>query len=434
MRFKTIYIGENNTNGSDIHLRPGKNLYTGLKPFEDSFGGTTSLEKDMLNLASGIYASDLAVLRNEREHYIRSIELTVEVSNYYAFNSIKDYLEKALYTVSKDNWSIKFVRNERQTPVSNVSWENKEGAVLLFSGGIDSMSAASEFIKNQADLVLVSHNTHGNRAVDKCQNEVHKALESHYKRSVNHLHIKVYGRNHSGYSFPRERENTQRTRSFLFLVLAALVTRRSGFNKVLYMAENGQFAIHLPLNQSRVGPFSTHTADPEFALITRDIIRILLDNQDFDIINPFLYMTKSEVFGVMPKPLQEEAKKSGSCWMIHRNPGEKHCGYCIPCLSRRIAIEYNGLTFDEYVEDMFNSNINSFSDEDDRKRNLIDYLEFISKFKTVNSANSNMIMAEFPELYNSVINTDEAMKLYERVSNQSYDVLNRYPEMTKLIG
>ena len=77
--------------------------------------------------------------------------------------------------------------------------------------------------------------------------------------------------------FPKDnfRENSQRTRSFLFLTLAALVTRRCGFNKVLFMAENGQFAIHLPLNSSSVGPFSTHTADPQFIQLIKYAFKLL---------------------------------------------------------------------------------------------------------------------------------------------------------------
>ncbi len=427
-----VHIGEYR-NGSDIHLCPGKNLYTGETPFQNEFSSASSLERDLLNLASGIYGTDLVVQREAREHYIRNIELTVDVVNFHAFQRIKQNLESALLAVSRDNWTINFNQISGNLE-ARFSWQCNEGAVLLFSGGIDSMCAAAEFVQNGNDLVLVSHNTHGNRVVDDCQNNVHNALEKHFKQAIKHIHIKVYGRKHSPFDFPENREATQRTRSFLFLSLAALVTRRSGFNKVLYMAENGQFAIHLPLNQARVGPFSTHTADPEFVEITKDIFRTLLGNPDFDIVNPFLYLTKAEVFAKLPVELQKEANLSSSCWITHRMPGNKHCGFCIPCISRRISIEHNGLMFNEYAHDIFNMDLNSLSDTDDKKRNLIDYLEFISKFKTVSAANKDFLMAEFPELYNPDIDSDIALQLYERVSSQSYAVFDRYPEVKKLIG
>lgn len=418
---------------SDFHISPGQNLYTGIKPFEEEFGNANSLENDLLNLASGIYASDLAVRRDEREHYVRNIELTVDVINYHAFERIREKLEYALFVVSRDNWTLKFTPLKGDS-VSNLEWGNKEGAVLLFSGGIDSMCAAADFLERNIPLVLVSHNTQGNKIIDECQENVYNLLGSYYKKNIKHIHLKVFGRKHGEYDFPEERENTQRTRSFLFLSLAALVTRRFGYNKVLFMAENGQFAIHLPLNQARVGPFSTHTADPEFVELMQDILRTLLSNPDFQIFNPYLYKTKAEVFAILPKKLQKEVYVSASCWMISRIPGNKHCGYCIPCITRRIALEYNDINLNEYAHDIFRMDIESLNEDDDKKRNLVDYLEFVSKFKKVTDINKNELMMEFPELYNSALDRDSALKLYERVAKQSFHVFKKYPQIQKIIG
>lgn len=427
-----ISVGETNF-GSDLQLCPSKNLYSGLQYFEKEFGLADSLEEDILNLASGVYAADLAVKRNERENFLRTIELTVEVVNIHAFERIKEKLSSALLILSRDNWHIKFIE-KAGTPVSGFQWQNKEGAVLLFSGGIDSMCAASDFISQKKELVLVSHNTHANKVVDRSQRKVHEALENFYKTKVKHVHIKVYGRKSPTHHFPEpnKRENSQRTRSFLFLSLAALVTKRCGFNKVLYMAENGQFAIHLPLNSARVGPFSTHTADPNFVLHAQEIFRTVLSNPNFEISNPFLYKTKAEVFAVMPKKLQKEVYNSASCWMIAHVKGEKHCGFCIPCISRRIALEYNGLKLNEYDVDIFKADLNNFDDENTGKKNMIDYLEFITKFKKVTPQNKAELICDFPELINPAIDEDKAIKLYERVSQQSFKVFQNYPNVLSI--
>lgn len=432
MSITKVNVGDNGE-GCDVHLCPGQNLYTGIDYFTKEFGSTNSLEEDLFNLASGIYAADLAIHRQEREHYIRNIDLNIEVVNLHAFERIKNLLESSLLTVSRDNWNIKFVQKKGNS-TSDFDWKNNEGAVLLFSGGIDSMCAAAQFVSEQRNLALVSHNSHGNVVIDNCQRNVHAALEKHFKQTIKHIHIKVYGRKHGSFQFPEERENTQRTRSFLFLTLAALVTRRCGFNKVLYMAENGQFAIHLPLNQARVGPFSTHTADPQFVCDAQEIFRMLLGNPTFEIQNPFLYKTKAEVFAVLPIALKKEVSHSASCWKISHVPGNQHCGFCIPCISRRIALEYNGITVSEYQHDIFNIDLNTLSDDDDRKRNLIDYLEFVSKFKKVTRANQNDLLNEFPELYNPAFDTNMALKLYERVSDQSFSVFKKYPQVLKIIG
>lgn len=425
----------NNKKACDVHLCPGQNLYSGINYFTEEFGVANSLEEDLINLASGIYATDLAVQRQEREHFIRTIDLNVEVVNLHAFERIKNLLEFALYTVSRDNWNINFVQ-KKGTAVTDFNWGKNKGAVLLFSGGMDSMCAAAQFVSEKKDLILVSHNSHGNHVIDTCQKNVHAALEKHFKQSIKHIHIKVYGRNQGSYKFPEtgDRENTQRTRSFLFLSLAALVTRRSGFNKILFMAENGQFAIHLPLNQARVGPFSTHTADPQFVSAVQDIFKTLLSNSSFEIQNPFLYKTKAEIFAELPSALQSEVRHSASCWKISHVPGNQHCGFCIPCISRRIAIEYNGMTVNEYQHDIFNTDLNTFSNDDDKKRNLIDYLEFVSKFKKVTKSNENDLLNEFPELFNEAFDKDLALKLYERVSAQSFSVFKKYPEILKITG
>jgi 7-cyano-7-deazaguanine synthase in queuosine biosynthesis len=431
MKKVSVIVGEN-TDGKDIHLLPSQNLYTGISRFISEFGEANSLEEDLFNVASGVYATDLAVKREEREHYIRTIELFIEVVNFQLFERVKKEIENALHVVSKDNWNITFIQKEGN-PLTSFEWEEKDGAVLLFSGGIDSMCAASEFIKDKKDLVLVSHNSLSNHAVEESQNKIHEILEKHYETSVKHIHIRVFGRNHNGFSFPKDelRENTQRTRSFLFLTLAALVTRRSNFNKILYMAENGQFAIHLPLNSARVGPFSTHTADPEFVSLVQNLFKTLLNNPKFEIYNPFLYMTKAEVFALLPEELKKQSHFSASCWMISRL--KKHCGYCIPCISRRISLEFNGISFKEYEVDIFKTDVTKLDEMDDKRRNLTDYLEFILKFNDISDVNRHFLKDEFPELYNNAFNFDKAVELYNRVSRQSFEVFKKYPKVSKII-
>lgn len=426
-----IKVGEEGR-GFAFHLVPGKNLYTGFKPFEREFGDVNSLEEDLLNVAAGVYGADLSIKRQEREQNIRSIELTIDVVNLHAFERVKKQIEKALFIVSRDNWTLNFTQ-KAGAAVSTFEWNKKDGSVLLFSGGLDSLSAATKFLSENKELVLLSHNSHGNTVVDDSQRNVHKSIEDFFKRNVRHIHIKVYGRKFEEFPFTEDRENSQRTRSFLFLALATLVTRRCGFNKVLFMAENGQFAIHLPLNQSRVGPFSTHTADPYFVETIKSAFRQLLSNAQFEIQNPFLYLTKAEVIAIIPKAFRTNLKYSASCWMISRIPENKHCGYCVPCISRRIALEYHGVNIKEYDYDLFKADLNALSNDDDRKRNIVDYLEFISKFKKVTVANKDQILMEFPELYNQNIDVGLALKLYERISQQSYKVLSSYPTIQKIL-
>nr|WP_321234961.1 7-cyano-7-deazaguanine synthase [uncultured Psychroserpens sp.] len=421
------------TSSTNLDLISGENLYNGENAFNNYFDDTTSLEVDLLNVASGIFAADLAVKRNELEDYIRTIEISIEVVNFHAFERIKDLLEEALFVLSSDNWTIRFIPIDGK-PEESKDWPNKKGTVLLFSGGLDSLSGVVHFKNQKSDLVLVSH-INQNRVVKASQEGVLKLLNEFYKTELPYFPYRVFGRNKGEFTFPTdvERENTQRTRSFLFLSLAALTARRVGFRKIISMAENGQFAIHLPLNPSRVGPFSTHTANPKFVDLAKEIFLKLLSLENLDIVNPFLYKTKGEVVGILDKEIANNANKSISCWKASRVSAKNHCGECIPCLSRRISLEYNGVHLDEYSRDLLTEKISSLNPEDNGKRNLIDFLEFISKFKGYSDSDLDNLMIHFPDLYNDSIDEKEALRMYSRMSIQAYKVFDNYPEVKKMM-
>ena len=178
----SIRIG-NSYNDEDIHLVPNENLYNGSKVLSSIFGRLNSMEIDLLNLTSGIYAADLAIKRKEREEFIRTIELNVEVTNYDAFERTKKDLTFALHLLSKDNWRINFIQKSGE-PLTDYNWKQNEGAILLFSGGIDSMCGAVKIIEEEKDLVLVSHITHGNSEVNqsiRCSRCIAELLQKIYR-------------------------------------------------------------------------------------------------------------------------------------------------------------------------------------------------------------------------------------------------------------
>src|SRR5690348_14647961 len=152
-----VYVGHNEKiKNYDLILVPGKNLFTGVKAFEEQFGKASSLEVDTLNLAAAVYATDLAVKRNDLENYIRSIYLTIDVINYQAFDRIKPLLANALYILTCDNWEIEF-KHVKGSPENKTSFEEKNGVVLLFSGGLDSLCGATYYSSKDIPLQLVSH-------------------------------------------------------------------------------------------------------------------------------------------------------------------------------------------------------------------------------------------------------------------------------------
>lgn len=417
----------------DLLLVPGKNLVTGEKTFVREFGGITSIERDLLTLASAIFVADLAYRREEREAYIRTIQITIPVTNLRLFNALKDQILSALIVLSSDNWNVTFVRsNGSEDHLSKAPETN--GRVLLFSGGLDSYAAATSFSSGTDDLFLVSHITH-NQTVESSQIELKDTIEKKLGRQLHRYAFRVGGRKSGDFYFPgdSEREDSQRTRSFLFLSLAALVANRKGCTKIINIAENGQFAIHVPLSAARIGPFSTHTAHPEFVYHMQCFFRELFDKTNLEIVNPFLYNTKAEVVSQIPSVFRADIPKSISCWKASRISSLNHCGECIPCLSRRVALEANDIHLAEYSRDILAEDIERLPHDNNGKRNLIDYLEFAYSFRGYSPRKKTDLMMQFSDLYNDFFDSDRAIDMYCRMANDVYNVMSKYPRISKLL-
>jgi 7-cyano-7-deazaguanine synthase in queuosine biosynthesis len=420
---------------SSFLIEVGRNLFINLDPFA-GLGTIDSLDEDLLRVAAFVYAADLAIKRREREQHLRSISIRVPVVNIQAFERVHSLLEQALMTVSVDNWTIEFVPMTQGGPAANRKWPQKQDATLMFSGGLDSFAGAIDLLQQHKAITLVSHVTH-NWPVKNAQAALAEAITSFTKRDVTHLQLSVFGRNHGGLSFPTDdqREDTQRTRSFLFTALAAVAARLSGSRRIVVMAENGQFAIHLPLSAARIGSFSTHTAHPKFLAQMQSVLRQLFVCDDLDVTNPFVHLTKGEIVALIPPALRSGIPQSTSCWRAARVPTEAtHCGECVPCLCRRIALETNGIKLPEYHRDLLAENVGSLNADDLGKRNLMDLCQFIGLFDGPNRLRSEQdVCYEFPELFEREISKSEVIEMYRRFAKESFAVLKKYKYLKKLL-
>ena len=411
-------------------LWPGKNLRTGERKFSAQFSDITSLESDLLRVASAVYACDLAFKRGEREDVVRNIDLTIPVSNYQAFKATADELEVILWLLSDDNWRLTFKRGNG-TPEVARTWPEMSGKTILFSGGIDSFSAVVELIEEHgANAVhLASHYT-GNLVIRQCQLDLYSYIEKQLGKPL-WTAIRTGAKNAHQAPFPtdQQREDTQRTRSFMFLCIAALAARRSGHHELVMIAENGQMAIHIPLTEARIGPFSTHTAHPEFVRRLGSWLSTILDT-DFTLNNPYLYQTKAEVVKRIAAKHSSALKQTISCWRASRVSQFNHCGECIPCLIRRIALESNNLLWKEYQRNLLVENIKALAEDDEGKRNLVDLLSFAYTFSLASSAE---LEQRFPALINEDIDLLKAIAMYKRFAKEAAAVLKGYKWITELM-
>jgi 7-cyano-7-deazaguanine synthase in queuosine biosynthesis len=413
---------------ADTVFQSGRNLNPGFDGFAEAFGSVSSLEKDLLLLAASVFAADRAIRRGERELLARRFHLTLPVSNADVLVPQVDTIEDVLRRLSNDAWRLTFTTHrapESPEPPSLTT----AGQVLLFSGGLDSLAAAVEFGKGSAPLQLVSHVTH-NTATRTTQNKLARMLQKH-RFNVRHDQFFVSSRDGDPGTTPHDAEPSQRTRSFLFMTLGALTARRRGYRDVLFLAENGQMAIHLPLTQGRVGAFSTHTAHPDVLVGMQAFLSAALA-YPLVISNPYVHKTKAEVVAVIRNNLPRAIPVTVSCWKNARLPkGIEHCGECVPCYVRRIALESGGRDPTKYARDPWRTALADLPPADVGRRNLVDLAEFILRFER---SSDDEIMHEWPELYSPNVEPEKTIGMYRRFAGEARRVLASYSGVENLLA
>jgi 7-cyano-7-deazaguanine synthase in queuosine biosynthesis len=430
MKARSVFVrrGGKQTGGCSIVLEAGTNLQTGEAKFQRTFGGLTTLEADLLLIASSIFAVDRCLSRGEREDFARGIEISVPIVNAGRLQPIRSLLEELLRTLSNDSWRITF-RQESGTPETEAVAQPSSGATLLFSGGLDSLAAAIELGTSVPSLQLVSHTTR-NQRTSVTQDELIVLLQS-IGITPPHRKFQVTSSSKApaaNVSF--DTESSQRTRSFLFLTLGVLCARRAGHKDVVYLAENGQMAIHLPLTPARIGAFSTHTAHPDVLAKAKMFFNDALQTA-FHIANPYVHKTKAEVTRIVWDKLLAAIPKTTSCWKTSRMVGEAtHCGACIPCIVRRIAIESHGVDPTIYERNLFTEPFASLSDSDDGRRNLADFAEFILRVEKFSDIE---FMTEWPDLYSSQIVRSDVIGMYRRACAEARKVLSKYSGLAPVL-
>ena len=420
---------EGNEDGScDFVLEVGKNLITGESDFQKAFGSLTSLEADLLLIGASVFAADRATARGDREDFSRRIELQIPVINSVRLLTLTTRIEEILRNLSHDSWRIN-LRQASGNPEKEVQFVEGDGRTLLFSGGLDSLAASVEFGQQDKTLQLVSHITR-NRTTDQAQKKLVESLRIQGVDLAHHQFF-VSSRNSGSSEFKHDAENTQRTRSFLFLILGTLAARRAGHTEVVYLAENGQMAIHLPLTQGRIGAFSTHTAHPNILVGMETFLSEALD-MTFKILNPYVHLTKAEVVKKIVDFFPDMIPIANSCWRSARLGGDiTHCGECVPCFIRRIAIEYimsgdsTAYRRDCWVE------VNRLDPEDTGRRNIVDLTEFIVR---IEKSSPEEIMSEWPELYSPNLNENKVIAMYRRFSQEARIVLSRYSAFDQFLS
>jgi 7-cyano-7-deazaguanine synthase in queuosine biosynthesis len=297
---------------------------------------------DLLRLGVSVYGADKAAIRDEEaDRWTRSLELRVPVSDPERWRRSSEPLADALKFLTNDRWTLRF-RSDGDS-VGPGTQLFPADAVCLFSGGLDSLTGAIDLLEGGDRVLLVGH--YDSNPLLPRQVELFERLRDHYGAD-RVAHRPFYLRLATPKAaqarpLPRPRESTTRSRSFLFIAAAAIVASAHGLDRI-HMPENGYIGLNIPLEASRLGACSTRTTHPHFmSLLANAFVQTDLA---ITIENPFRLKTKAQALAGCRNPPLLRALVEASVSCAHPEQGRwshegyRNCGYCYPCLMRRVAL------------------------------------------------------------------------------------------------
>ncbi|WP_326549454.1 Qat anti-phage system QueC-like protein QatC [Micromonospora sp. NBC_01813] len=285
---------------------------------------------DLLAIALSVVVADGATKRAKSpDGWTREIRLDVALHDSKRWDLFADSLSSALAFLTTDRWQVAFRDGGVLPDAPKKPRRPDTDAIVLLSGGLDSLIGAIDLSAEGRRLFAVSQTVRGD--ADK-----QRRFAGIIGGGLEYISV-----NHNASTRRGLKETSQRSRSLIFLafaVLAATATERyhDGDTIPLYVCENGFIAINPPLTYARIGSLSTRTAHPEFLARMQDILdgvglRVMITN-------PYAEKTKGDMLRACLDQtlLGAEAAVSTSCGRFQRF-NYTHCGRCLPCQIRRAA-------------------------------------------------------------------------------------------------
>jgi 7-cyano-7-deazaguanine synthase in queuosine biosynthesis len=312
-------------------------IHHNLEQFFSSPQGPRENVAAFLMVSLGIWVADKLIPRRETpDAWTREIVLNLAAPA--AWEAPFARLTPLLQFLTGDVWTLA----ARQAPLDlgfAALWPHPwlPQAVVLFSGGLDSLVGAIDLLEAGKRVVLVSHYDFGQLA--SVQQRLSDRLRRYYGPDhLHHLGIRV--------QFSESPELTLRSRSLLYLALGLTAAAAFGPDTPLYVPENGWLCFNPPLTLNRLGPYSTRTTHPYFLeqLVAwwREV------GISHRLLNPYQSLSKGEMLEQCRnrRLLKELYPLTISCARpeVGRWQGRATaaCGYCYPCFIRRAALHRLG--------------------------------------------------------------------------------------------
>jgi 7-cyano-7-deazaguanine synthase in queuosine biosynthesis len=318
--------------------------------------------RDFLDLAATVYIADEFIARAEAaDGWNRDIAVAFPAYKPSLWQGVESVLAEMLRSLSGDRFTFEWLKREDLPNYGRhrVKLQGEYDCACLFSGGIDSLLGAFDLLSARKKVLLVGH--HADTVTSTAQNSIFDILQKQFPGKVDFVQALVARSKNPTHRFqlPPKVEVTHRPRSFLFIALAAAAASSLGIRQ-LVVPENGLIALNAPLQISRLGTHSTRTAHPRFLGMLLDVLH-QIDTAGWQLTNPFLYQSKTDMLKALDPGLKALVRKTVSCahaadlWRSGAT-GLRHCGYCVPCIYRRAALYAAGLDLaKDYAKDVFSS-------------------------------------------------------------------------------
>ena len=216
--------------------------------------------RDLLDIATYLYAADGAVTRGTdkdvfAEKWKRHFTFALPVREPSFWNSLEiiQQLKELLSFLTGDSFHFVFTERKVVSEQSLISFPSNSpfpcaDSVCLFSGGIDSLAGAIHLCRSEGKHpILVGH-----RSSPKLSARQRHLVELLNKRmQVWEFPLLSMWVSHRGV---RAKEYTQRSRSFLYLSIAAAVANQLSIGEIA-MCENGVLAFNIPKSGQNVSTF-----------------------------------------------------------------------------------------------------------------------------------------------------------------------------------
>jgi 7-cyano-7-deazaguanine synthase in queuosine biosynthesis len=306
----------------------------------------SDVHADLLEIASYIYAADSAISRGGQTdshlgaRWRRKFRFVIPVRQpgLWSSDPLAPALVETISFLSDDDYEFEFRPLEKPLPVeSYFSLSGAEDAkfapneVLLFSGGLDSFAGTvEELVAHSKKVALVSHRSASK--ITEAQNHLIGQLRHRFGADrILHVPVRANLKDDLG------KEHTHRTRSFLFASIGAVTADLLDLQRIFFF-ENGVVSLNLPPVGQVVGARATRTTHPQALTGFRRVLSLVL-GQSFDVVNPYAWITKSEVIErIVQSSCADLIKDTRSCTRVHAMTKlHPHCGQCSQCIDRRFA-------------------------------------------------------------------------------------------------